>query len=440
MLKDKLLSSFIAFENKSSIETDSDFHQKRLLAIQNFEKKGFPTKKIEEWKYTSLKNIIQTDYSLFPLQSFEEVDSSQVNKFLLKGTESFKIVFVDGVYQPFLSETTHEGIDVCLLSAAIEKTKYKVVLDYYFNSIASNKDGITSLNTAFASEGAFIHIPKNTIVDKPIQILYITSPNKKEVLLQPRNLIIVDENSQVKIIERHQSLSENEVLNNTVTELFANKRAVVDYYKIQDDHLNASIIDTTFVQQKDHSNVSLSTFSFGGELTRNNLHFYHEGEYINSNLNGITMLNGKQQVDNQTNIYHQKPHCESHELYKGIYDGASTGVFNGKVLVSKEAQKTDAFQQNDSILLTDEATINAKPQLEIFADDVKCSHGCTIGQLDKNALFYMNQRGIPTKEAKALLLYAFTDEVVNKIKIPALKSWVTQTISKKLDVTLDIEI
>lgn len=441
MLRDKFISSFLAFENKKSVETDCDFHQKRVEAMQFFEKVGFPTKKIEEWKYTSLKKTLQRDYKLFPLNKNEEPEAQNIQKYLLKGVESYKIVFVDGVYQPYLSETTHEGKDICILSSAIEKTKYKIVLDHYFNTLAQKKqDGIIALNTAFASEGAFIHIPKNTIVYRPIQILYVTTANDNDVLLQPRNLIIVDENAQVKIVEKHISLSKQPVLNNTVTEIFAGKHAMVDYYKIQNDQLNASLIDTTFVQQKDNSNVFINTYSFGGDLTRNNLHIFHEGEYINTMLNGITMLQGTQHVDHQTNIYHQKPNCESHELYKGIYDDQSTGVFNGKVIVDKIAQKTDAFQQNDNILLTDDASINAKPQLEIFADDVKCSHGCTIGQLDKNALFYMKQRGIPHREAQALLLYAFTDEVVNRIKIPALRNWIMELISDKLGVTLDIEV
>jgi Fe-S cluster assembly protein SufD len=250
----------------------------------------------------------------------------------------------------------------------------------------------------------------------------------------------VDENAYVQIVEKHQSLTSLNTLTNAVTEIFANKRSIVEWYKVQNDTSNASLIDSTYIRQDKESVVSTFTFSLGGALVRNNLHFYHEGEHITSNLNGITLLNGTQHVDHQTNIYHQQPNCESHELYKSIFDEQSTGVFNGKVLVSKEAQKTDAYQQNDNILLTDEASINTKPQLEIFADDVKCSHGCTVGQLDKNALFYMRQRGIPAKEAQALLLYAFMDEVVNRVKIPMLKTWITKQVSEKLGVTLDIDV
>ncbi len=430
----------MAFENKGSVQTDTKFHKVRSTAMQQFEKVGFPTKKVEDWKYTSLKKLLKNDYTLFPQLPKHEIQLTEVDTYFLKGIESYKIVFVDGVYSPFLSETTHEGMDICLLSSIINKPKYKIIREHFFNKAASKSDGLTSLNTAFASEGAFIHIPKNTVLQKPIQIVYFTTECEKDVLLQPRNLIIVDENSQVQIVERHQSLSNKNVLNNTVTEIFANKRAHIDYYKIQNDHQNASLIDSTFVEQKEQSVVSVNTFSFGGDITRNTLSFYQKGEHVNSILNGITMLDNDQHVDNQTNVYHQQPNCESHELYKGIYDGKSTGVFNGKVFVDQIAQKTDAFQQNDNILLTDEASINAKPQLEIFADDVACSHGCTIGQLDKNALFYMRQRGIPEKEARALLLYAFTNEVVDKIKIPVLKSLITKIISQKLEVELGINL
>jgi len=440
MLKDKLIASFMAFENKGSVETETYFHKIRTAGMEQFEKVGFPTKKIEDWKYTSLKSLLKNDYSLFPLQTKQEPLLKDVKQYFLKGTESFKIVFVDGVYNEFLSEVTHDDMDICILSSAIKDTQYKIVLDHYFNQIASKEQGLSALNTAFASEGAFIHIPKNKIVAKPVQILYFTTDSEKSILLQPRNLIIVDENAQIKIVERHISLSKNKTLNNTVTEVFANKRAHIDYYKVQNDNKNASLIDSTFVRQKDQSVVSVNTFSFGGDMTRNNLSFYQKGENINSILNGISMLDDEQFVDNQTNVYHQQPNCESHELYKGIYDGKSTGVFNGKVFVEQVAQKTDAFQQNDNILLSDEATINSKPQLEIFADDVACSHGCTIGQLDKNALFYMRQRGIPEKEAKALLLYAFTNDVVDGIKIPALKSLISKIISEKLNVELGIDL
>ena len=315
-----------------------------------------------------------------------------------------------------------------------------MVIDHYFNTIASKDDSITSLNTAFSNEGAYIHIPKNTVLPKPIQIIHFSTGSEAQLMLQPRNLVIVGENSHVQIIERHQSLTDNVVLTNSVTEIFVAKRGIVDYYKIQNDKKTASLIDNTYVQQQQQSVASVNTFSFGGNLTRNNLEFHQEGEHINSILNGITIIGDKQLVDNHTLVHHKEPNCESHELYKGIYADKSTGVFNGKVIVNQKAQKTNAFQQNNNILIDDGASINAKPQLEIFADDVKCSHGCTIGQLDDNALFYLRSRGIPKKEAEALLLYAFANDALDKIKIPELKTRITKLIAKKLGVELGFEL
>ena len=354
--------------------------------------------------------------------------------------DTYKIVFVDGVFSSFLSSTTHDGQDVCLMSSALTKPKYKMIIDTYFNQVADKEESMTSLNTAFAYEGAYINIPKSKIADKPIEVIYFSTGNEAALMVQPRNLIIVGENAHVQIIERHQSLNENPVLINSVTEIFAHKRAIVDFYKIQNDVQTANLIDNTYISQKQESIVSVHTFSFGGNITRNNLNFYHQGERIDSTLKGITLIGDKQHVDHYTLVHHAQPNCESHQNYKGIYGDNSTGVFNGKIYVEREAQKTDAFQQNNNILLSDKATINAKPQLEIFADDVKCSHGCTIGQLDESAMFYMQQRGIPKKEAKALLMYAFTSEVTSSIKIPELKNKIARIIATKLGVNMGFDL
>ena len=434
-LTDKLLSSYVAFENR--VDTSSDIHEIRSKAFQNFENLGFPTKKLEAWKYTSLNSVLKQDYSLFPNKE-NAIQLADVQKYFIHDIDTYKLVFIDGKYSSFLSESTHDTFDVCLMSAALTKPKYKAVIENYFNKIAK-KDNLTSLNTAFANEGAYIYIPRNVEVEKPIQVINFTTGSEAATMLQPRNLIVVEQNAHVQIIERHQSLTSNPVLTNAVTEVFAAKDATVDIYKIQNDDTNASLVDNSYIEQKSNSIVSVHTFSFGGNITRNNLNFYQRGEHIDSILKGITILEGKQHVDHHTLVHHIEPNCESHQDYKGIYNERSTGVFNGKVVVDKEAQKTNAYQKSNNVLLSDKATINAKPQLEIFADDVKCSHGCTIGQLDESALFYMQSRGIPAKEAKALLLYAFGNEVVEKIKIPELKSRITKLIANKLGVKLGFE-
>ncbi|HQE33339.1 Fe-S cluster assembly protein SufD [Flavobacterium alvei] len=436
-LKEKLISSFMAFEEQ--IDVHSELHDLRTAAIKNFENKGFPTKKEESWKYTSLNAILKNDFTVFP-KSETSIEFKDVKKYFIHEIDTYKIVFIDGVFSSNLSSTTHQGLDVCLMSSALNKPKYKMVIDAYFNQIASKDESLTSLNTAFANEGAYINIPKKTVVQKPIEIMYFSTGNEAALLVQPRNLVIVGENSHVQIIERHQSLNENPVLTNSVTEIFAQKRAIVDFYKIQNDHLGANLIDNTYVSQKQESHVSVQTFSFGGNLTRNNLNFYHFGERLTSTLNGITIIGDKQHVDHYTLVHHAAPNCESFQDYKGIFSDNSTGVFNGKVYVEKEAQKTNAFQKSNNILLGEKATINAKPQLEIFADDVKCSHGCTVGQLDETAMFYMQQRGIPKKEAKALLMYAFSNAVIENIKIPELKQRITKIIALKLGVKIGFDL
>ena len=436
-LKEKILSSFMAFEE--SIDVHDNLHDVRTLAIKNFESKGFPTKKEEAWKYTSLNSILKNDYSVFPKHE-DSIEFKDVKKFFMHEIDTYKVIFVDGKFASHLSSTTHDGIDVCLMASALTKPKYKMIIDEYFNKIASKEESLTTLNTAFSLEGAYINIPKSKVADKPVEIIYFSTGIEDALMVQPRNLVIVGENAHVQIIERHQSLNENPVLTNSVTEIFAQKRAIVDYYKIQNDVLTANLIDNTYISQKQESIVAVHTFSFGGNITRNNLNFYHFGERIDSTLKGITIIGNKQHVDHHTLVQHATPNCESHQNYKTILNDSATGVFNGKIFVEREAQKTNAFQQNNNILLSDKATINAKPQLEIFADDVKCSHGCTIGQLDETAMFYMQQRGIPKKEAKALLMYAFSNEVIQSIKIPELKQRITKIIATKLGVNLGFDL
>ena len=435
-LKDKLVSSFMALENM--LDVDTAVHNVRSEAIKTFEDKGFPTKRDEAWKYTSLNALLKHDYSVFPKQE-NALEYKEVKKYFIHDIDTYKIVFIDGKYSSHLSQTTHDGIDVCLMSAALTKPKYRLMIENYFNK-AAGKDGLSSLNTAFSQEGAYIHIPKNKVVEKPIQIIHFSTGTESAMMLQPRNLIVIDENSHVQIIERHQSLTDNQVLTNSVTEVFTNKRAIVDYYKIQNDKPSASLIDNTFIRQNRESHASVHTFSFGGQLTRNNLNFYQEGERIDSTLKGITIIGDRQHVDHNTLVHHQEPNCESHQDYKGIFGDKATGVFNGKVVVDKIAQKTNAFQANNNILLSDKASVNTKPQLEIFADDVKCSHGCTIGQLDEGAMFYMRSRGIPEKEAKGLLMFAFSNNVLDSVKIPEIKQRITKIIATKLGVNLGFDL
>lgn len=435
-LKDKLLSSYLTFQENTSF--DNSILDIKDQAIKVFETEGFPSKKDENWKYTSLNSVTKPDYSLVS-HADDAIEFKDVKQYFLNDIDTFKIVFIDGVYSSYLSETTHDGVDVCLLSSALTKPKFKQVIDVYFNKIAK-KESLTALNTAFAKEGAYIYVPKSRAVNKPIQIVHLSTGSEANLMLQPRNLIVAEENAEVQVIERHQSLSSNAVFTNSVTEIYAGKHARVDYYKIQNDKENASLIDNTHIDQQESSEVSVHTFSFGGKLTRNNLNYYQNGEHINSILKGITIIEDKQHVDHNTLVHHRQPNCESHQDYKGIFDDRATGVFNGKVVVDDIAQKINAYQSNNNILVSDKASINSKPQLEIFADDVRCSHGCTIGQLDEDALFYMRTRGIGKKEGRALLMYAFANNVLESVKIPQLKARITNLIAEKLGVNIGFDL
>ena len=435
--KEKLISYYLAFEE--DLDLSDSVHDTRAEALKVFEEKGFPTKRDEAWKYTSLEALIRVDYALFP-KSYANIELKDVKKYFLYDTDTYKVIFIDGVYSPFLSNTTHDGLDVCLMSAALTKPKYRDLINTYFNKIAPSDDSLTALNTSYAKEGAFVYIPKNVVAEKPIEIIHFSSGIEEALWLQPRNLIVVDKNSQVQIIERHQSLNEHPVVTNSVTELYVHEEAFADYYKLQNDLPSASLIDNTYITQEQNSHASVHTFTLGGKLIRNNLRFFHKGEHILSTLKGVTILEGKQHVDHSTLVHHSQPNCESHQDYKGIFSERSEGVFNGQILVDKIAQKTNAFQQNNNVLLDDKATVNSKPQLEIFADDVKCSHGCTIGQMDEEALFYLRTRGIPKKEAKALMTYAFANNVLESVQLPSLKKRINGQIARKLGVNLGFEL
>ena len=405
---------------------------KRKEAFETFTTKGFPTKKIENWKYTSLKAVLKPNYATVNTVSDNTLE--QVEALLAAKSETYKLVFVNGVFQEQLSDITEE---INVFSNVLKASNTEI--NQYFDTISDSSEAMVNLNTAFASSGAFITLAANKILAKPIELLFFAKA-ETPVFLQARNLIRVGENTHANIIEKHINLGEAIVLTNAVTELFAAASSHVQYTKLQNDSLLSNLVDNTSVSQQKDSIVTVNTFSFGGKFTRNNLTFHQYGSHCDSVLNGLSILDGKQFVDNHTLVNHNVPDCESHELYNAIYDEKSTGVFNGKVIVKQAAQKTNAYQQNKNILLSDTSNVYAKPQLEIFADDVKCSHGCTIGQLDDKVLFYMKQRGIPKAKAKALLFYAFANENVKAVKIPALRNEITHIIASKLDVTFDLEV
>ena len=420
---EKLISKF---DSLSKEKNDLEPYKKQ--AFEQFKAEGFPTVKDEEWRFTNIKPIINSEYNLD--LSHSNLSKEDIEPYFVPNLDSYKIIFINGF---FAEELSNIGSEIEFLPT--NKAKGNEVFNKYFNTIVKHENSLEYLNTALATNGYYIHVKHNQIVEKPIEVVFILT-EKNASFIQPRNLVVTGRNSEVRIIESHVSLTQENHFTNAITEVSAGENAKIDFYKIQNDHHKSSLIDQVYAHQNRDSSVSIDSLSFGGNIIRNGLNFKQLVENCNSLMQAVTIGEQEQLIDHHTLVEHTAPNCESHELYRTILGDKSKGVFNGKIIVDDVAQKTDAFQQNNNILLTRDASINTKPQLEIFADDVKCSHGCTVGQLDKNALFYMQQRGIPTKEARAFLLYAFSADVLSSIKIEELKNYWTELLAKKLKVDI----
>ena len=413
----------------------STLSSERAEALSQFLATGFPTKKDEEYKYTDLSEAVNKQYSLTPKQEFH-ITKEQLDQLHL-GEEHFDfIVFVNGKFQKALSKISVENAEFLTLNNAFSSNKD--LIEKYFNQIKPKNTAFTALNDALYSDGFFLFVPKNTVIEKPIHLFYISENQDENVFYTTRNLLIVEEGAKVEVIESHHNFDETYTFTNSVTEIFVGKNAKADWHKLQNDSQTTYLVDSTFAKQERDSLATVNTFAFGGKLVRNNLDFIHTGENINSFMNGITIIGNEQLVDHHTAVHHNEPNCESYQNYKGVFKDKAHGVFNGKVFVNKIAQKTNAYQQNNNILLSEGATIDTKPQLEIFADDVKCSHGCTVGQLNDEALFYLRARGISKKEAQALLLYAFANDAMENINIEPLKLKVAKLLAEKLEVNIDL--
>ena len=413
----------------------STLSSERAEALSQFLAAGFPTKKDEEYKYTDLSEAVNKQYSLTPKQEFH-ITKEQLDQLHL-GEEHFDfIVFVNGKFQKALSKISVENAEFLTLNNAFSSNKD--LIEKYFNQIKPKNTAFTALNDALYSDGFFLFVPKNTVIEKPIHLFYISENQDENVFYTTRNLLIVEEGAKVEVIESHHNFDETYTFTNSVTEIFVGKNAKADWHKLQNDSQTTYLVDSTFAKQERDSLATVNTFAFGGKLVRNNLDFIHTGENINSFMNGITIIGNEQLVDHHTAVHHNEPNCESYQNYKGVFKDKAHGVFNGKVFVNKIAQKTNAYQQNNNILLSEGATIDTKPQLEIFADDVKCSHGCTVGQLNDEALFYLRARGISKKEAQALLLYAFANDAMENIDIEPLKLKVAKLLAEKLEVNIDL--
>ena len=419
------------FEDKINSGNGNEITGLREEAIDYFRRKGFPTRKDEEWRYTNISPLLKRNYIL--QTGGEELNKNGIKKFLIKGLDANLIVIINGKYSELLSEIKDNGkFYVNSLKKSFTDRK-ELVLKHFSKSTGSIDDSFTALNIAFTDDGVFIHIPKNTVVEKPFLILNLTGSESSEILANTRNIIIAEPNSKATVIDLYHNFGNNYSFSNAVTEVFVKENSVVKYYKIQNDGEKSHTINT--VRSRIEKSAEFDTFiiSWGGEILRNNLNSILEGEGAECIMKGIYLSTGNNLIDNHTLVDHAVPHCHSNQTYKGILGGNAYGVFNGKILVRKDAQKTNAYQSNKNVLISDTASINAKPQLEIFADDVKCSHGATTGQLNPEELFYLRSRGIEKREAQKLLLNAFLDELILEIDIEPLKIYLEKLLNEKFD-------
>ncbi len=431
-IKNWYIEHFGKFENSLNGGASNPIHKIRKDAISNFSKLEFPTTRNEEWKYTSIAPLLK--HAFIPAKNDSAVSKKQVQKFLFDRLEHSLLVFVNGFFSEELSDLKDlpTGVIAGSIAAAIEN--HSVIVEKHFSKYADYKDQIfTALSTAYTNDGAFIYIPDGKIIEEPIHILYVNTSQNEKILSQPRNLFVAGKNSQATIIEHYTSVDDGIYFTNTVTEIFADENAVLDHIKLQDESRNAFHIARMEVDQERNSNFSSNMISFGGDISRNDFTTRFNNTGGECLLNGLFMIDGNQLFDVHTMIDHAKPYCNSHEHYKGILDGKSRGVFNGKVMVRPDAQKTNAFQENNNVILSDNALVNTKPQLEIFADDVKCSHGATIGQIEDEALFYLKARGIGDKTARGMLIHAFASDVVNSIKVEAIKTYLEEILTNKFN-------
>ncbi len=414
--------------------TDTGLDAVRRRAITAFDKMGIPAPGHEEWKYTRIGGLFNKDY-LFADSAGALAKDNRFNpgSFRLPGHESAnELVFVNGRYAASLSNIRSKYLTVQLLEDAACNENAALVAAHLGHSARYLKDGINALNTAFIQGGLFIQVKKGKVPEHPVYIYHLSDARTENVFSQPRSLVHLGENAQLQIVETFQTTGMAESFTNQVMEIVVEQGALLEFYKIQNDSSNASQVSTTHVRQTGKSYTHIVTISLDGGIVRNNLNLVLEAEYCEAHLYGLYFQEGHTHIDNHTVVDNVKPNCLSNELYKGIISGSASAVFNGKIFVQPQAQKTNAYQSNKNILLSENASVNTKPQLEIFADDVKCSHGCTIGRLDEEGMFYLQSRGIPEMIARSLLVHAFAVNILEHIKPSPIREYVNRLISERL--------
>ncbi|MEA3460369.1 MAG: Fe-S cluster assembly protein SufD [Bacteroidota bacterium] len=430
---DKYLDLFQ--QNREKIGKDDSPYMKELRdrALASFQQDGFPLRKEERYKYTHLEPVFDGELS-FDCQPrpilFDEADIFRCDVPLL---DSNVLTVLNGFYHSPEQEmltTLENGIIYGSLKEAMNQ--YPDLVEKHLGKNAPTDDEpFVALNTAFSQDGVFLYVPEGVRMERPIQIINLLLSDKNQ-MVQHRNLFVLERNAEAQVIICDHTLSPHMFLTNSVTEVFTAENADMDLLRLQNEHNNSCQVTNTWIRQERSSRCQHGTITLHGGIVRNNLRVNMEGEGAETSALGLFLTDKMQHVDSYTVIEHSKPHCTSNQYYKGVLDDSSTGAFNGKIHVHPDAQKTEAFQANNNILLTDTARMHTKPRLEIYADDVKCSHGATVGQLDEEALFYLQSRGIPKDESRLMLMDAFTWDVISKIKQPSLQERITDLVSKRL--------
>ena len=423
------------FDQLQSVPGNKNLNAFRNDAFNAFSKMGIPSAKHEEWKYTRIGGVFNKEYQ-FPFnQITTSVSSVDVDAVRLPGHEGAnELVFVNGIFSFPLSVIRSVELVVLSLEEAA-KTEYAAIISKHFGHSGHYlKDGINALNTALADGGVFIQIKKGQVAQQPVYIYNITDARSVNILSQPRCLVHITENAEMQLVETYATIGPGESFTNQVTEIIVEEGATLEYYKIQNDAAHTNQVSTTHIRQIGKSYIHTVTVSLNGGIVRNNLNVILEAAHCEAHLYGLYFHKGQSHIDNHTVVDNVKPNCFSNELYKGIMNDSATGVFNGKIFVRQQAQKTNAFQSNKNILLSDSASVNTKPQLEIFADDVKCSHGCTIGRLNEEGMFYLRSRGLDEQMARSLLLHAFAIDILEHIKPEHIRSYIDNLIAERLEL------
>ena len=402
----------------------------RREAISGFAELGFPTLSDEEWRFTNLEALRRGSFSIAG-NGVSGVSRKSVDSYGFPGLDCLRLVFVNGRFASSLSDTADvgEGILVKSLSEAVSE-QGDLVKGHLARYADYEKDAFISLNTSYFEDGAFVYVPDGAVFEKPVHVLHVSTDEERPLFINPRNLIIVGQSSAAKVIEHYVSASQNVYFSNSVTEVVCGENADLEHYRLEFESRKAFNFSTLRVNQQKNSNITSHSILCGGAIVRNNVHPVLAGEGCNSDIYGLFMSEGRQHMDNFMRVEHASPHCDSRQFYNGVLDGRSKGVFHGRILVHEGAEKTDAKQTNRNLLLSDTAQIDTKPQLEIYNDDVKCTHGATIGQMDEEALFYLRSRGVPMRQAKIIMLRAFTGETLEHMSIDPVREALESVVMK----------